>query len=104
MVFVLICAAGLATCSRRHVQNIVIQLPAGQTATDRIAAGKLEWIADHTKPGDYFFQAAWPGVYLPLQLRDPAFVDAFLPMDETRPGLVADSIQQLESKRVQYVL
>jgi hypothetical protein len=30
---------------------------------------------NHTRPGDTVFQAAWPGIYLPLHLRNPLFID-----------------------------
>jgi hypothetical protein len=89
---------------QRGIQNVIVSTPVGTTATSALAAGKLEWIGEHTRPGDFFFQAPWPGVYFPLALRDPVYVDGVGPFDETRPEWVAAGIQQLEAKRVRYVL
>ena len=58
----------------------------------------------YTSPGQFFFQAAWPGMYVPLQLRNPVFLDVVGTGDGTRPQYVDQAIQQLETKRVRYVL
>jgi hypothetical protein len=100
----LLCVALWQTWSRQHSENSVVQLPTGRGAASAIASEKLVWIARHTKPGDGFFQAAWPGVYLPLALHNPVFADGFSAGDETRPGFVARSIRELESKPVRYIL
>jgi hypothetical protein len=81
-----------------------MRLPGGDAAITPQAYEKLHWIMLHTTPGQFFFQADWPGMYLPLKLRNPTFVDAISPGEETRPEDIASVIQQLEGKRVQYVL
>ncbi len=81
-----------------------IRLPAGEVATGLQSSEKLTWLRDHTRPGQMVFQAAWPGIYLPLQLRNPMFVDQIVPEDGTRPEEVALTIHQLEAKQVPYVL
>jgi len=101
---VLVCAVCWSAWSRRREQSMLVSLPAGPTMTTRTLSAKLEWIARNTKPGEYFFQAAWPGAYLPLQLRDPAFVDALLPADESRPELVERTIRQIEGSQIGYIL
>jgi hypothetical protein len=53
---------------RRHYQRVIVQTPAGSTVTSEAMAEKLNWIGLHTRPGDFFFQASWSGVYFPLQL------------------------------------
>jgi hypothetical protein len=58
----------------------------------------------HTAPGQFFLQADWPGMYLPLRLRNPIFMDDVTPGDEGRPDDVTAAIRQLEEKRVRYVL
>jgi hypothetical protein len=52
----------------------------------------------HTKRGQFFFQADWPGMYLPLRLRNPVFLDIVLPEEGTRPEDITSAIQQLERK------
>ena len=73
-------------------------------ATTSASAEKLNWLRDHTKPGDFFFQAGWPGLYLPLDLHNPVYLDALELGDQTRPEYVELSIRQLSGSRVQYVL
>jgi len=92
------------TWHRQHHNSIVAQLPGGRAATTPQAYEKLDWVMQHTSPGQFFFQAAWPGMYLPLQLRNPVFLDAVGTGDGTPPQYVQQAIQQLEEKRVQYVV
>jgi len=99
-----LCLACLQTWSRHHQQNALAQLPAGTVGTTPLNAEKLLWLRDHTMPGESFFQAGWPGVYLPLDLHNPVFLDVLETGDQTRPEYVALTIQQLQSKRVQYIL
>ena len=81
-----------------------VHLPGGEVATNPQAYEKLHWVMLHTKPGQFFFQADWPGMYLPLRLRNPVFLDIVLPEEGSRPEDITSAIQQLERKRVEYVL
>lgn len=101
-----IIAAGLVQTIVHHRGDwaVVVRTPAGITATTSLSASKLQWIGEHTRPGDYFFQAPWPGVYLPLGLRDPVYTDGVGPFEETRPEMVTRCVRELEAKRVRYVL
>jgi len=99
-----VCLALLQTWSRHHQQSWKVVLPAGMAATTSASAEKLNWLRDHTKPGDFFFQAGWPGLYLPLDLHNPVYLDALELGDQTRPEYVELSIRQLSGSRVQYVL
>jgi len=47
------------------------------------------------------FQAEWPGIYLPLELRNPVFVDV---VPGRPPAHVASSIRQLEQKHVEFIV
>jgi hypothetical protein len=100
----LICIAVQQIHSRHRDQSTVVRLPAGRVATFRQAAEKLEWIGQHTNPGDFFFQPAWPGVYLPLYLQSPVYAEAFNVTDETRPEYVTRSIEEVEARQVRYIL
>jgi hypothetical protein len=88
----------------RGDHTVIVRTSFGEAATTAPAAEKLEWIGQHTRPGDFFFQAGWPGIYLPLGLRIPVYVDSVGSFDETRPEWVAACVQQLEGKHVRYVL
>jgi hypothetical protein len=81
-----------------------VHLPGGEVAINPQAYGKLHWVMLHTTPGQFFFQADWPGMYLPLKLRNPVFLDIVLPGEGTRPEDISAAIQQLEGKQVRYVL
>ncbi len=84
--------------------HAAIRLRGGDVDTTPQASEKLRWLMQHTTPGQFFLQADWPGMYLPLRLRNPLFVDAITPGEETRPEDVAAAIEQLQQKRVQYIL
>lgn len=101
---VVVCLAIVQIRGRHREQSQIVHIPTGTVASNRISAARLEWVAAHTHPGDFFFQAAWPGLYFPLQLRNPVFAGDFMPNDLTQPDLVADSIRQVDEKQVRYIL
>jgi hypothetical protein len=96
-------ALGQTWSLHRH-RFVILDAPAGTVATNQEQAGKLSWIAQRTKPGDYFFQAGWPGVYLPLELNNPVYAESLSPFNTTIPEIVERSIGQLESRQVRYIL
>jgi hypothetical protein len=87
--------------SRNVAHPLIIDLPAGRSAVAPLAGEKLTWMARHTTPGELFFQASYPSLYLPLQLRNPAFdfLDRY-----TSPEFVALDLRQLAAQRVRYIL
>jgi hypothetical protein len=88
-----------------HAANSVeARLPGGILATTPEYYEKLHWIAERTHPGEFFLQAGWPGVYLPLQLRNPLYIATLSRFDISRAEDVPLGIQQLKSKAVQYIL
>lgn len=99
-----LCFACLQTWSRHHQASITMQLPAGSAAVAPQAHEKLEWLVQNTKPGQDFFQAASPGLYLPLGLKNPVYLDVLETGDLTRPQYVDLSIRQLNAKQVRYIL
>ena len=90
--------------SRHHQHYIICELPAGRTAAPPQTCDELLWIARHTKPGDFFFQSDWPGMYVPLALRNPLYLDTVGTNQQTRPEYVDLAIRQLEERKVRYVL
>jgi hypothetical protein len=87
-----------------HLGYVVADLPAGWAAMEPEAYQKLHWIEQHTQPEEFFFDSAWPGVYLPLRLRNPVFAEGVGLDTETRPEFVKQAIVQLDAKQVRYIL
>jgi hypothetical protein len=99
-----LCLASLQVWSRHHQASLTIELPAGKVAITPQTYEKLAWLTQHTQPGQDFFQAAWPGLYLPLGLRNPVYLDVLETGDQTRPQYVDLTISQLNAKQVRYIL
>jgi hypothetical protein len=97
----LLIVAAYQTWSRHRQHSVTLDLPGGRMAATALSAEKLSWIANHTQPGEYFFQSRLPAVYLPLALRIPTFTFLF---HETRPEFLDLSMRQLEQKQVRYIL
>jgi len=90
---------------RRHVDlSVIRELPAGRVAMRPLDAERLTWLAARTKPDQFILQVGWPGVYLPLSLRNPLFLEDANSTGGNQLGFEELSIGQLESKPVQYVL
>jgi len=81
----------------------VLALPIGRAAVyGDDTSSKLMELATRTKPGDYFFQAAWLDLYFPLQLRNPSYFEAL--SSSATPAQVEQVIKAVEEHRVRYVL
>jgi hypothetical protein len=100
----LCCFALGQTWSLHRHRFVILNAPAGTVAAYPEQAEKLSWIAQRTTPGDYFFQAGWPGVYLPLDLNNPVYAESLSPFNTTIPEIVERSIRQLDSRQVRYIL
>jgi len=98
----ILCLGSAQTWSAQHRKYITAELPAGKSAIEPHQYEKLSWGMDHTSPGDFFFQADWPGMYIPLGLRNPVFLDTAGTM--LNPQWAERAVQQLEAKQVRYVL
>ena len=101
---VIISVAALQIVSSHSTNTIQGDLAGGRFATTRQTYEKLHWIASITQPGDLFLQAGWPGMYIPLGLRNPLYVATVDYLDATRPGDIELSVSQMKSKHVEYVL
>lgn len=102
-VWILVLAAH-QTAVHRRMQRAVVDLPAGRVATTQQTADGLRLVAEFVKPGDAVFQAAWPGVNVPLHVRNPLSFETVGVSDMPRPGDVELATRQLEERRVPYVL
>lgn len=89
---------------RQRQQYVVAKFPGGKVALSGSVFTKFAAVTEKTHPGQFFFQAIWPGVYIPLQLRNPIYLDTVWPNEESRPAYVRRSIEELEAKQVQFIL
>jgi hypothetical protein len=99
--------AALVQQTMRSVRTeyVVLELPAGRAAVNRVGAEKLAWMRDHALPGDWVYQPAFPSVYFPMQVRNPAFLDELTPnFMTTEPDYIDRSIRQLSERPTRYVL
>lgn len=80
----------------------IADLPGDRCATEADEYVKLSWLKRHTMPGDFFFQAGWPGMYIPLELRNPVFLDSANTM--FNPQWARRAVQELHARQVRYVL
>jgi hypothetical protein len=84
---------------------VLIDLPSGKAAVASTTAEKIAWTLQHTSEGDWMYQPAWPGVYFPMQLRNPAFLDEVTSnFITTEPEFIYRSICQIAIHRTQYVI
>jgi Dolichyl-phosphate-mannose-protein mannosyltransferase len=99
-----IVVAGLAVqhvwSTQRH-DYAMAELPAGKCVSDPQEYEKLTWLMKHTKPGDFLFDAVWPGVYIPLELRNPVFLDTA--GTTLNVEWFKQAVRQLDAKQVRYM-
>jgi hypothetical protein len=80
------------------------EAPGGRFAASPQVYEKSSWLARHTREGELFFQAGWPGVYIPLGVRNPIYFPTVTRPDGVRDQDVESIIQQMKAKRIPYVL
>lgn len=97
----LICLSARQIWHRNVERAVILDLPAGRTATAALPGEKLAWLARHTTPGELFFQSSYQSLYLPLALRNPAFdfLDRY-----TSPEFVDLDIQRLQTTPARHIL
>ncbi len=101
---VIIFIAAFQIVSKHSTNTVQGDFAGGRFATTRQTYEELHWIASIAWPVDLFLQAGWPGMYIPLGLRNPLYVATVDYLDATRPGDIELSVSQMKSKRVKYVL
>jgi hypothetical protein len=77
----------------QHRMYITADLPAGKSAVDPHDFEKLSWGMNNTRSGDFLFEAPWPGMYIPLGLRNPVFLDTAGTMLNSRWGTGGSTIR-----------
>jgi hypothetical protein len=89
---------------KRASSGVRGELPGGRFATTPKAYEKLRWLATQTQRGEFFLQAGWPGVYIPLQVRSPLYMPSLTRFDGVLDKDIEPAIQQMKARRVRYVL
>jgi hypothetical protein len=72
-------------------------------ATPR-AAEKWTWLAAHAKPGEYLLQAEWPDAYLPLDVRNPIYLDVVASEGADDLGYLDRAMRELDARQVRYIV
>jgi hypothetical protein len=82
-----------------------LRTPIGREAfLDPEVYGKFRWVAKHTRPGDFFYQASDCNLYYLLDVRNPTQVPFLTASGYTPPGQVQDVVADLGRSRPRYVL
>jgi hypothetical protein len=89
---------------KRALSSTRAEFPGGRLATTPQAFEKLRWLATHTHRGEFFLQAGWPGVYLPLQVRNPLYMPTLTRWDGVLDEDIPSAIEQMKARQVRYVL
>ena len=98
---IVVCLAARQTISAHRSSPLQVSLPGGTAAINPLAYEKLHEMMLRTTPGELFFQAGWPGMYLPLQLRNPLYLDIAYAI---RPEEAERVIQQLQKTTIPLIL
>ena len=84
---------------------IDLDFPSGRlTMVNSPQARRYLWLAQNTKPGDFFFEVYEPFVYFPLKLKNPTRFGQIWPSDYTRPEQISEVIGDLNVKKPKYIL
>ncbi len=65
---------------------------------------RYQWLLEHTKPGEYFYEVYEPMAYFPLRLKNPTRFGQIWPSEYTRPEQVAEAVRDLGQKPPKYIL
>ncbi len=100
-----ISAAILLVAVRQSHWRAVLETPNGRLAMLHPEIyEQSHWVRQHTRPGEYFFEASTAHSYFWLDLRNPTPVPFVNNTEYSRPEQVAAVVQSLETHRVRYVL
>ena len=88
--------AQIAAIQRRRPNEL--ELPVGRVAVPDAANYEVyRWMAEHTRPGQWYF--GLPPLTLPLGLRNPTPIEAPAPGEFSRPEQIAAAVNGLERTR-----
>jgi hypothetical protein len=94
-----------AVARRRPISNWTLASPQGKLAITGLGVyQEYTWVQEHTRPLEYFYDAASPDMYFRLDLRNPTPLPFVRNSGFTRPEQVAGVIRGLEEHRVRYIV
>lgn len=94
-----------AVARRRPFPNWTLVTPQGRLAiTDPRDYKEYAWVQEHTRPSEYFYEAAGTDMYFRLDLRNPTPTPYVTICGFTTPEQVAEVIRGLEQHQVRYML
>lgn len=77
-----------------------VDLPSGRVAP---FDAELQWLAEHTHPGEYVFCSNW-SVYFLLEVKNPTKLMTITTADFTRPEQVQSALHDLEEHQVPLII
>lgn len=77
---------------------------AGTFAARPNDASKLQWLQQRRLPTDKVFEAAYPGIYLPLGVVNPVYADGVLPNRLTPVESIERTLATLRRDRVRFII
>ncbi len=84
---------------------VIFKTPSGPIAlTTPQLVQYYQWLAQHTRPGDYVFDTDATGSYFRFQLRNPTMLPYLTACDFTRPDQVAAAVRDLQAHDVRFVI
>jgi hypothetical protein len=84
--------------------STAVNLPTGSALFQDDEVEEAEWLVQHTRPGDCFFEVANTRLYVPFALRNPTPVDVLSAGDWTLAHWVDEAVDGLEACRTRYIL
>ena len=76
----------------------------GRFATTPETYEKLQWLAQRIRPREYFLEAGWPGLYLPLKAQSPIYMQTLAEWDCVTEKDIEPAIKQVDARQTRYVL
>ena len=102
---VLIVAFGLHDVIRRLPgRDGTIVTPQGRfVTTEQLTYDEYTWIQQHTRPGDYFYEADFSDIYFYLGLRNPTILPRAVTNGYTTAPQVSQAIGELEQHKPRFI-
>ena len=104
--FALLIVVGAAyVVQRQMAKAFVLDMPAGRVAfLDQGTYERYAWVGEHTRPGDYVFEAKHPSFYFPFYLKDPSRLYLVRDTNFTPPFQIAELMTSLEQHKPQLIV
>jgi hypothetical protein len=104
--FALLVVVGAAyVVQRQMAEEFILDMPAGRAAfLDKPTYERYAWVGEHTRPGNYVFEAKHPSFYFPFHLKDPSRLYLVRDTNFTPPFQIAELIVSLQKHRPELII